>query len=80
MSIFVHVLYRHAQESIDDRDRTPQSHDMIKEYYFYVSDDRDHDTLFVQHCFGLIYDSFKKNRVSFTEHWIGSDGCAVQLK
>ena len=66
VSIFVHVLYRHSQASIDGRDITPQSRDVIKEYHFYVSHDREHDTLFVQHCFGLIYDSFKKNGVSFT--------------
>ena len=57
-----------------------QSCDVIKEYHFYVSDDREHDTLFVQHCFGLIYDSFKNNGVSFIEHWIWSDGCAGQFK
>ena len=34
VSIFVHVLYRHAQESIDGRDSTPQSCDVIKEYHF----------------------------------------------
>ena len=53
---------------------------MIKEYQFYVSDDHEHDTLFVQHCFGLIYDSLKKNGVSFTEQWIWSDGCSRQFK
>ena len=67
MSIFVHVLYRHAQVSIDGRDST-QSRNVIKEYNFYVSDDCEHETLFVQHCFGLIYDSFKNKGVSFTEH------------
>ena len=51
--------------SIDGRDNTPQSCDVIKEYHFYVSDDREHDTLFVQHFFGLIYDSFKKNGVIY---------------
>ena len=68
MSIFIHVLYRHAQAIIYGRDNTPQSHDVIKEYHFYVNDDREHDTLFVQHYFGLIYDSLKKNGVSFTEY------------
>ena len=80
VSILVHVLYIHAQASIDGRDSTPQSCDVIKEYHFYVNDDREHDTLFFQHCFGLIYDSFKKNGVSFTEHWIWSDGCVGQFK
>ena len=46
--------------SIDGRDSTPQSRDVIKEYHFYVSDDREHEMLFVQHFFGMIYDSFKR--------------------
>ena len=57
-------------------DNTPHSRNVIKEYHFYVSDDRENHMLFVQHCFGLIYVSFKKNGVSFTEHWIWSYGCA----
>jgi len=51
---------------------------VIKEYHFYVSDDREHDTLLVQQYFGLIYDSFKKYGVSFIEHLVWSDGCARQ--
>ena len=80
MSIFIHLFYRQAQASIDGRDSTPQSRVVIKEYHFYVSDDRERDTLFVQHCFGLIYDSLKKNGVSFIEHWIWLDGCVGQFK
>ena len=60
--------------SIDGRDITTQSRDVIKGYHFYVSDDHEHDTLFVQHYFGLIYDSFKKNGVSFTETGFGQMG------
>ena len=63
VSIFKHVLYRHAQVSIDGRDNTHQSRDVIKEYIFYVSDDHEHDALFIQQLFGLIYDSFKNNGV-----------------
>ena len=77
---FVHVLYRHAQEIIDGRGSTSESHDVINEYHFYVSDDREHDMLFVQDCFGLIYHSFKNNGVSFIEHWIWLDGCVGQFK
>ena len=80
VSIFVHVLYRHAQMDIDGIDSTHDLRHVIKEYHFYVSDDREHDTLFVQHCFGLMYESFRKKGVSFTEHWIWSDGCAGQFK
>ena len=54
VSILVHVLYKHAQESNDGRDTTLQSRDVIKEYHFYVSDDFEHKILFSQHFFGLI--------------------------
>ena len=57
------MLYRLSQVSIDGRDNTHQSRDVNKEYNFYVSDDHEHDTLFIQQLFGLIYDSFKNNGV-----------------
>ena len=47
--------------SIDHTYITLYSRDVIKEYHFYVNDDREHDTLFVEHYFGLIYDTFIKN-------------------
>ena len=54
---------------------------MIKEYHFYISDDRTHDTHFVQHCIEFfLYDSLKSRKVEFNEHWIWSDGCAGQFK
>ena len=68
MSIFTHVLYKHAHVNIDDVDNTPESHNVIKEYHFYISDDHEHDPLFVQHCFGLIYESFRENHTSFTKN------------
>ena len=47
---------------------------------FYISDDHTHDTYFVQHCFGKIYESLKSCGIKFNEHWIWSDGCAGQFK
>ena len=64
----------HVQAIIDDKDRSLQSHKVIKEYNFYVSDDHNHDTLFGENCFGLIYDSFKKNRVSLQNIGFGQMG------
>ena len=52
---------------------------MIKEYHFYISDDRMHDTHYVQHCFDIIYGSLKTHGVVINQHWIWSDGCAGQL-
>ena len=54
---------------------------MIKEHKFYISDDRTHDTHFVQHCIEIFfYDSLKRREVKFNEHWIWSDGCVGQFK
>jgi hypothetical protein len=33
---------------------------VIKEYHFYISDDRTHDTHYVQHYFHKFYDSLKE--------------------
>ena len=59
VSIFVHVLYRHAQQNVDDIESTNDNRHVIKEYHFYISDDRTHDTHYVQNCFDIIYDSLK---------------------
>lgn len=76
VSILVHVLYIHAQLNIDGRDSTDESRDVIKEYHFYINDDRENETLFLQHYFDLIYESSKRNGTSFRKHYIWSYGCA----
>jgi hypothetical protein len=49
--------------------------DVIKEYHFYIYDDHEHDTLFVQHFFDIIYNDFKNHGINFKEHWVWFDGC-----
>jgi hypothetical protein len=39
VTIFVHVLYRHDQRSLDNIERTNDNQHVIKEYHFYISDD-----------------------------------------
>jgi hypothetical protein len=80
VTIFVHVLYRHAQQSLDNIESTNDNRHVIKEYHFYISDDRAHDTHYVQHCFDKFYDSLKERGIGFDRHWIWSDGCAGQFK
>ena len=54
---------------------------MIKEYHFYINDDRTHvDTHYVQHSFDIIYGSLKTHGVVMNEHWIQSEGCSGQFK
>ena len=80
VSIFVHILYRHAELVIDGFDSDENNREVIKEYHFYISDDRTHDTCFFQHCFNVIYNELLKRRVTFKEHWVWSNGCANQFK
>ena len=47
VSIFVHVLYRHAQQNVDDIESTNDNRHVIKEYHFYISDDHIHDMHYV---------------------------------
>ena len=80
VSRFVHVIYRHAQQNVDDIESTNDNRHVIKEYHFYINDDRTHDTNYAQHCFDIIYGSLKIRGVVMNEHWIWSDGCAGQFK
>ena len=59
VSIFFHVLYRNAQHSVDDIESMNDNRHVIKEYHFYISDDRMHDMHYVKHCFDIIYGSLK---------------------
>ena len=80
VSILVHVLYRHVKHSVDNRESTSENRNVIKDYHFYISDDRAHDKHYVQHCFDKLYDTLKEHWIIFDRHWIWSDGCAGQFK
>ena len=80
VSIFVHVLYRRAPQNFVDIEITNDNRHVIKEYHFYISNDRTHDTHYVQHCFDIIYGSLKTRGIVMNEHWIWSDGCAGKFK
>ena len=74
--MLVHILYRHVEQNVDHIESNCENWHVIKAYHFYISEDRTHDTYFVQHYFGKIYDSLKGNGIKFNENWIWSDGCA----
>ena len=52
IAIFVHITYRHAPDSAEDNRK------IIREYLFYMSDDRSHSYEFVQHCFEIFFISY----------------------
>ena len=44
--MLVHILYIHAEQNVDHIERTSENQHVIKEYHFYMSDNRTHDTPF----------------------------------
>ena len=76
----MHILYRHAEFHVDGSNNNENNHEVIKEYHFYISDDRTHDTCFVQHCFKMLYNELSRRGVTFKENWVWSDGCDGQFK
>ena len=76
VSILVHITFRH------NPDLDPYNEDtfILTEYHFYITDDKHHDSEFVQHCFGLHWDHMKRNGFEPKQHWVWSDGCASQFK
>ena len=70
----VHITYRHGAYS------TEYNRVILKEYHFYISDDKCHDSNFVQHSFQLFYNYLKDNSIQMEQHWIWFDVCAGKLK
>lgn len=56
VTIFVLITYVHVANVIN------------KYYHFHISNDKSHDTLFVQHCFMLHYEWLKEIGVSLKQH------------
>jgi len=61
ITLLVHITYRVNVEydAID-----PQSFQVLKEVHYYISDDKTHDSLFVQHAFTLHW-GYMKNKGCF---------------
>ena len=72
--IFCHITYRHAPDSVEDNRK------IIREYHFYMSDNRSHSNEFVQHCFKNYFDFLHEHAISMDRHIIWSDNCIGQFK
>ena len=53
VTIYVHIVYRHAPDS------TEEDQKILREYHFYLSDNKLHSSEFVQYCFKVFYDNLK---------------------
>ena len=80
VTIMVQVSYRHAQIDLDGVESIDQARVIKKEYHFYISDDKEHDTHFVEHCFKTFFEYLKNKNIKIEKHFVWSDGCATQFK
>jgi hypothetical protein len=69
ITILVHITYRLNLEPL-----------LLKEFHYYVSDDKTHDSLFVQHCFMLNWEHVKSQGFMPENHIVWFDGCSGQFK
>jgi hypothetical protein len=77
VTILLHITFRLNPNwnSIDLASR------ILIEFHFYISDDKTHDNLFVQHCFSLHWNFLSvQGFPSPLEHIVFNDGCATQFK
>ncbi len=76
ITILVHITWM--------RNPNPNPHDestnTIMKYYFYVSNDKSHNSYFVQHYLRLHSDDVVNNNNKPIQHWIWSDGYSSQFK
>jgi hypothetical protein len=64
VNIMVHITYEHGPDSNEENSV------ILKEYHFYISDDRCHELVYEQHCFQLFYNHLKEKNIHMDQHWI----------
>ena len=69
VSIFVHITFMHSPTSTED-DRK-----ILREYHFYISDDRSHSIEFVHGCFQLFYGDLANRGITYSQNIIWWDNC-----
>lgn len=73
-TILVHITYRVVVN------RSTKVQKIVKESHFYISDDKEHDTLFVQHCMLKHWKWLDQHGINPKQHVVFSDGSAAQFK
>jgi hypothetical protein len=75
VTILVHITYRLNITYNPFYSETNSETKVIKQSHFYVSNDKEHDALFVQHWEWLVRQGLKPRK-----HWVFFDNCASQFK
>ncbi len=55
---------------------TEDDRKILREYHFYINDDRSNATKFVHGCFQLFYEDLANRGIKYHHHIIWSDNCA----
>jgi hypothetical protein len=76
VTILVHLTYRINPLS----DPEVSGLKWIKESHFYILDDKEHNTMFVQHCLLLHRKWLCEKEFKPRQHWVFNDGCSFQFK
>ena len=77
ITILVHIMYS-INPGYNPHDAKSKRLNTV--YYYYLSDDRKHDSLMVQHCLSLHWRRLRESGVSPSRHVVWSDGCSAQFK
>ena len=64
----------HSPTSIEDNKK------ILREYHFYITDDRTHSMEFVNGCFQLFYKDLANRGITYHQHIIWSNNCTSQFK
>jgi hypothetical protein len=76
ITILVHIKYRpNPAWRIENAEPL-----LVKEIHYYISDDKTHDSLYVQKCFMLNWEHVRSQGFSPSNHIVWSDGCSGQFK
>ncbi len=74
--MLVDITYRHNP----DYDPIMDNCKILKEVHYYISNEKKHDTLFVQHAFMLHWEFFKSKGYQPKQHVVWSDGYLSPFK
>jgi hypothetical protein len=77
LTILVHITYT---VNLDYNPLDPLNKRLKVDYFYYISDDRKHDSLFVQKCLTDHWNYLKLTGAYPSRHIVWSDGCAAQFK
>jgi hypothetical protein len=80
VSILVHITYKRLMPFVDDiiQDQDENLGGWVKEVHFYISNDTQHDSLFVQHYFIFQWEHMtSRDQVLSIRHWVWFYGCAT---